>query len=231
MQGNMRATKNQNGYTIVETLIVLAVTGVMLTATILLVSDQIARYQFKDSVYNVQQQVQGALNDVQTGYFAEIDNANYEASGACGTEYSTSEQGDSGCVYAGKKITIDNNGLMTLTPLALGEVDAKTKPSNEDKLVKLSNYKQEVQLPGYVDYLDTAEVYVLFTFYPTSGGGDRGGAQATETFYKQGNNLLVSSVTNPDNSQIFCIESGSRQAKFIIGAGGANIVEVKNESC
>jgi type II secretory pathway pseudopilin PulG len=100
----MRALKKQNGYTIVETLIVLAVTGTMFVVTVVLVSGQISRYQFRDGVLGSQQSIQSVLNDVQTGYFGLANST----TAACNSG-SNSEPGDSNCVYIGKSISISNN--------------------------------------------------------------------------------------------------------------------------
>ena len=60
-----------NGFTIVETLIVLAVTGVLFLSTSLMISGQTERYRYRDSMYQLQQQVQNQINSVQTGQFSE----------------------------------------------------------------------------------------------------------------------------------------------------------------
>ena len=59
--------KKQKGFTIVETMIVLGVTGVLFISVSLLISGQTERYRYRDSMYRLQQQVQAQINDVQTG--------------------------------------------------------------------------------------------------------------------------------------------------------------------
>jgi type II secretory pathway pseudopilin PulG len=59
---------NSRGFTIVETLIVLAVTGMMFLSTSLLVRGQIERNRYQDSMRQLQQLVQNTINDVGNGY-------------------------------------------------------------------------------------------------------------------------------------------------------------------
>jgi len=59
---------NSRGFTIVETLIVLGVTGMMFLSTSLLVQGQIERNRYQDSMRQLQQLVQNTINDVANGY-------------------------------------------------------------------------------------------------------------------------------------------------------------------
>ena len=63
--------KKQKGFTIVETMIVLAVTGVLFFSVSLLISGQTERYRYRDSMYRLQQQVQNVINDTQNGNLAK----------------------------------------------------------------------------------------------------------------------------------------------------------------
>lgn len=86
---------NSRGFTIVETLIVLGVTGMMFLSTSLLVQGQIERSRYQDSMRQLQQLVQNTINDTGNGYFP----------GANGS--------DPNAVYAGKRIYFCTNGSMT----------------------------------------------------------------------------------------------------------------------
>ena len=58
---------NSRGFTIVETLIVLGVTGMMFLSTSLLVQGQIERSRYQDSMRQLQQLVQNTINDTANG--------------------------------------------------------------------------------------------------------------------------------------------------------------------
>ncbi|MDQ5958602.1 MAG: hypothetical protein QG562_421, partial [Patescibacteria group bacterium] len=60
----------KKGFTVVETFIVIAVTGVLFLSTSLLIRGQVERYRYQDSMRQLQQLVQTAMNDVDNGYFS-----------------------------------------------------------------------------------------------------------------------------------------------------------------
>ncbi len=68
----MKLIKNQKGYTITETLIVLAVTGVMFITTSILIQGQVEKNRYKDSMRQIQQLVQQAIRDTENGYFPGV---------------------------------------------------------------------------------------------------------------------------------------------------------------
>lgn len=82
----MKLTKKQTGYTVVEILIVIAVTGVLFLSTSLLIRGQVEKTQYQDSMRQLQQLVQQSIKDTENGYFP----------GAVGTSPDT--------VLAGKRI-------------------------------------------------------------------------------------------------------------------------------
>lgn len=64
----MNQIKNKKGFTIVETLIVLAVTGVFFMSTATLIQGQVERNRYQDSMRQLQALFQTTINDVEDGY-------------------------------------------------------------------------------------------------------------------------------------------------------------------
>ena len=64
----MKLIKNKKGFTIVETLIVLAVTGVFFVTTASLINGQVERNRYQDSMRQLQALFQTTINDVEDGY-------------------------------------------------------------------------------------------------------------------------------------------------------------------
>jgi type II secretory pathway pseudopilin PulG len=223
----MRAQKTQSGYTIIETLIVLAVTGTMFVITAILVSGQIAKYQFKDGVLNAQQSMQGILNDVQTGYFGL---SNF-AVASCDTG-STTVPGDSDCVYVGKQVEINNNGTVVTTPL-LSDVDSGTpigKPAPYAPGTELTYHigTQTTQLSTSIDYsnspLTPGVFYVLYTNYPDGSLTTfNGGGQSVAIFGVDSSNNVTE--FNTASGKIICLQNGNRKAALKIGANRSLNVE------
>lgn len=59
----------QTGFTIVETFIVLAVTGVLFVSTSLLIQGQVERHRQQDGAYQLQQLVRDQINNTANGFF------------------------------------------------------------------------------------------------------------------------------------------------------------------
>lgn len=135
--------KKQKGFTIVETMIVLGITGVLFVSVSLLISGQTERYRYRDSMYRLQQQVQDQINDVQTGQFY--------------TDIATTD-GKSDNELVGKKI------LFCIDNVAPFCSDKSTKTSFNVDIVQKDDatygaYKSWVEnLPGGIEYVGSKKV-------------------------------------------------------------------------
>lgn len=71
----MNRVRSQNqGYTIVETLIFLSVTGALFASAMLTISGQQAKTEFSQAIRDIQTQIQDTANDVSTGYYSNPGN-------------------------------------------------------------------------------------------------------------------------------------------------------------
>ena len=218
----MRAQKTQSGYTIVETLIVLAVTGAMFLVTVVLVSGQISRYQFRSGVLNAQQGIQSVLNDVQTGYF----NLANSTTAACNSG-SGSEPGDSDCVYIGKRISISSTGQVTASPV-IADIDSNSPIGQPVANLIFLSSSESTALPSNVDYaispLTPGDLLVLYTNYPNGSITTfTGGAQAVGVFGQDGAGRVAEVV---GSGKIICLQNGTRKAALSIGANRSLNVDV-----
>lgn len=210
----MRALKTQNGYTIVEVLIVLAVTSVMFTMTVLLVSGQVERYRYKQVTYNSQERIQGAINDVQSGYFDLVD-----AAPASCSDDSTPGAGNSKCIYAGKKIEVTNTGTLVTTPLFINDDESPfTAGVNPQEAPAVTE-----QLPGGVNY-ENKSFYVLFNNYYDSAGSFEGGSQSVGIYASENGGSL------PATGLTICL-TGSRESYLVVGANKTKDVQIVYEDC
>jgi type II secretory pathway pseudopilin PulG len=108
MKGGLKA----KGFTIVETLIVLAVTGGLFTAVALSISGKQTRTQFEQSVNDVKAQIEQAINDVAVGYYPNTNNFRCQAGGfgpvlSTGT---TAQGENTGCVFLGRVMQFGISG-------------------------------------------------------------------------------------------------------------------------
>src|SRR4051812_35553772 len=101
----MKQGQTAHGYTIIEVLIVLAVTGVLLASALRLISGQQARTEFSQSIRDVQSQINDVMNNVSSGYFATGGKVGCTTSSSGPTLSSTPPSGGSGtskdCILIG----------------------------------------------------------------------------------------------------------------------------------
>jgi len=92
------------GFTIVETMIVLGVTGLLFTLILVTLSGRQARTQFEQSIQEVKSQIQQTINDVAAGYYPN-GGAFKCVPSSSGPQFSagSTDQGENaGCVFLGK---------------------------------------------------------------------------------------------------------------------------------
>lgn len=97
---------SSGGFTIVETMIVLGVSGVLFLSLVALVSGQQGKARFKSAMSDVTTQIQSQINEVATGYYP--NQANFKCSALGGTIFiqsGTDKQGtNKDCTFLGRAI-------------------------------------------------------------------------------------------------------------------------------
>lgn len=209
----MRVITKKNGYTMTETLIVLAVTAAVFAFTVTILSGQMAKYRFRNSVITFNQMVTDAINDVQVGYFDPINPNDYTG---CGPD---TDPGTSDCVYGGKLITI-GSGKLTRTSLLTTETDFSDDKNDYEDM----NNVYEEPLPGGVDYYNDLSFYVLYKNY-VGDVSAAGGAQDYGVFYNISGNTLASATSASD--AVICLTDGDKKADVVIGLNGSMTTEVR----
>ena len=101
--------KRQHGFTVVEVLIVLAVTGALFLSATTLISGRQAQTAFDQGIRQIQSQIQQAISDVSNGYYPSRNSIQC-AAGAGGpviTPGSSGQGSNAGCVFIGKVMQFD----------------------------------------------------------------------------------------------------------------------------
>lgn len=78
--GSMKGGHPQEGFTIVETIIVLAVSAALFASAMSLVSGQQAKTEFNQGIREAHSQIQDIINDVSTGYY--VKNKDFQCTAA-----------------------------------------------------------------------------------------------------------------------------------------------------
>ena len=111
--------KNTGGFTIVETLIVLAVTGLLFVSAVLLINGRQNKTQFQTAINNLVQQVQQVINETQSGYYAGSNNFSCTSTaGAVNLAPGNTVNGQ--CIFVGKVLqfgTRTDPGQLIVYPL------------------------------------------------------------------------------------------------------------------
>lgn len=138
----MKRTRVLPGYTIVEVMIVLAVTGALFVSAMLLVSGQQARTEFSQGVREFESKIQDVMNDVGTGYYSQNTTRQCisSASGPVFDLVTTAEQGKSqACIYMGRALqfgtgdTYTKHTIVGLRRITAGGVTREAKDVTEAK--------------------------------------------------------------------------------------------------
>jgi len=137
----MSARVYPRGFTIVEVLIVLAISGVIMVATLPFISNKQNNTQFTVGIRQIQNQLQDILNNVSTGNVTVPASVNYSCTSSNGagpviTSTLSNLGTNFGCQYIGMGIYFDKNS-MQIVPI----IGQKYSDSNLTKVTSLASAK------------------------------------------------------------------------------------------
>ena len=103
-----------SGYTILEVMIFIAVTGALFLTAILAMGGQTPKVQFNQSMRDIESTVRGLVNDATTGLFNNADkvSCSVDASGVVSLAPSATDQTgkNSSCIFVGKAVQFGESG-------------------------------------------------------------------------------------------------------------------------
>ena len=223
-----RGEAHRGGYTIVETLIFLAVSALLFVSTIILISGRQAKAQFTNSVRDLVSDITDVANDVANGYYQSGMGLNCTPNLASGPDVSpgSNAQGtNKGCIFVGRTIrfSTDQENNLTLYTLAGNQnnnqgkdvkslIEAKPKVIAEDGYIqrKTLGYGLQVECVGTGQSCtrgNTSNAAISFFTRLTGGiadGVSRGGIQ-TDVYRTES-----VSIDDPVEIAISKINSGIR---------------------
>lgn len=163
--GRMKGGKKPNGFTISETLIVIAITGVMFSAIVFTLSGRQNKTEFTQAIQEVQSQIQQVIHDVSVGYYPNPNNFQCVAA-LSGPQFSagTTEQGaNEGCVFLGKAIQF-------------GSVPSSKAGIEDFRIYSIAGLQRTAAGDEVTDYIDAKPTVVAPPATPS-------GVDTTETKY------------------------------------------------
>jgi prepilin-type N-terminal cleavage/methylation domain-containing protein len=120
-----RRCKDSAGFTIVEVMIVLAVSGFMFVAAVLLINGRQGRTEFVTAINSLQQELQQTINETSSGYYPNNGNIKCVGNTAGPVKLTTIVPGNggqglnNGCLFLGKAIQF-GTGSTAPAPNQLG---------------------------------------------------------------------------------------------------------------
>lgn len=208
----MKGGKKAQGFTMVETLIVLAVTGALFAAVAVTLSGRQARTQFTQAVQEVESQISQIIGDVGVGYYPDSTKFTCSAAltGPAITAGSTEQGANKGCIFLGKAIQF-NVGNKTDQEFKVHTIAGLQRNTAGEEVTSYSEAKPKaVSPPGAPDASVTEPLlYGLSISKATYGNSDT----------PVGTIAFVNSLASYSSGSIV---SGSQQVK-VIPVRGSNL--------
>lgn len=163
------------GYTIVEVLVFLAVSGVIFVAAVLLFQGQQGKTQFDQSMRDLNSKVEQYVNDVNGGFFPGSDKYGCSVGAGSRPVLNNNPSGlgaNQSCIFLGKAIGVTAGGNSLKVYTVLGD---RLDPTTQSPVTTLASaYAEPANQPGF----DLTETYSILwgatvkssQFTPSSGG-------------------------------------------------------------
>lgn len=221
-------TSENKGFTIVETMIFLVVSGVLFISVALLIAGQTAKYQAKDSINQVESIMRGTFNDVGNGYYPltgdKFDCTPNPGAQPIITVPGSRERGqNTGCIIAGKSIEFRSDDIKIETLVANADIDTVPTPSLFVPITQLDetkDYKWGLKyINNPVSYKN--KVYIFYTKFKEETGASEeyiSGSQSISAFIYDTSLSpaeMVPIATVKTNNK-FCFINGSNKSSLII---------------
>jgi len=236
----MKEAAISGGFTIVETLIVLAVVGALAVSTITMVSGRVAVNRQNDALFQLESGLRSSFNDVANGKYQSNNYTCAQGStltlGSGGTGGFGTGGGSASvtCDYAGKQFTFGTNSysvdsLITNEKTPLFSDTTTTTPAAATTTVNYPNSMKLVN-PSSPQY-----VYIINTIYPNT-------AMNSGTFTSGQQNIVLANTLYPKstgspptlltNGLRLCFTDGSySKASIFIGSAGTLTSSTNDSSC
>jgi len=228
----MKVASISGGFTIVETLIVLAVVGVLTISTITMISGRVAINRQNDALFQLESGLRSSFNDVANGKY---QSNNYTCaqgltltlgSGGAGGFGTGGTNATYNCVYAGKKFTF-NSSSYTVDTVITNE----KQPFRSDTVAIANSASQTVTYPNSMALVGAAQsFFVINTNYAYSGSSSSG--QQNIIFTNTYATATSPTIQGLVSGLRICLKDGSyTKASLYIATDGTLTSSTKDASC
>ncbi len=228
-----RVRSKDAGYTIVETMIFLAVSGLLFISAMLVVNGQERKTQFSTEVREFDSKLQSVMGNITTGYYDNTDSGQYircDNTGAGGSPNpaldATDILGQNGdCIYVGQIVELVDPTSFTITSYAgLRRSGGKDVTNWTDaKAVPIADTTETLTLPrGLTAKMVTAPriappipkelidtIGFITTFAQINGEGlTNSGSSGVNMIAFEGGPLGTTVAANPEEGLMICLAEG-----------------------
>lgn len=221
-----RHVRQSSGFTIVETMIVLAVTGVLFVSVMAVMSGKQSKTQFNQAMNSLKTQVEQVIGEVQSGYFP--DTGGFSCIGGNLTGGSSAQGTNVDCVFLGKVIQFnkDDDFNYVVYPVS-GLKDATSITDSNPRVVGALKETKRLQ-----HGLKPANNYAIAVLTKLDSGGSSG--LTTDIYPLAGSMIAPNSTLNlggvSAGTAQLCFASGTTQQGARLTVEGNSVtIEVKNK--
>ncbi|MCA9329679.1 type II secretion system protein [Candidatus Saccharibacteria bacterium] len=214
------------GFTVVEVLIFLAVSGALAVSAMLFVSGMQNKTQFNQASNDFLQQVDMTINNTTNGYYAGSDNIKCQRDPSGNikiTDTLTKRGTNADCIFLGRAIKLDlNSDTYTIYDIAgLRKTGSNKEVTSlaEARPTLIEQTKQEYVYRNGLKLKKITENYDYVGFFGSlaqvSASGDIQSSSQQTDF--AGFNNLSTLTMNPSEGVELCLDDGQYFAKILIG--------------
>ena len=215
----MKCQKSLAGFTIIEVMIFLAVSGGLLISAIATISGQQGRTQFTTGVREFESRIQDLINDVETGYFPSNLQLECRIGGDSGPDFdidATVSQGtNQECVFLGKALQFykNNEGLIaSYRTVNIAGIRQATNPltGKKEEPDSLEAFKPravyKLNAPVALENFEipfgiaVTKIRYITGFNPLNSNSDYEGLAIVPSYTLQNTNNIVSNLGNGRSS-------------------------------
>ena len=242
----MKRGRLPQGFTIVEVLIFLAVSGALAVSAMFFIAGMQNKTQFNQAANDVLQQINTVINNVSNGYYAGNDNVDCTASssGPVLTNTTKSRGTNKDCILLGRAIDFNANSFVIRDIVGLrertsgGDVTsiAEAKPKEISATEQIVNYKNGLRYRPGISLKDAAgspraSIGFFGTLAQVSASGDIETSAQQSDFIGFPGNIATSLSSFPTNYNternkqlVLCLDSGGAGGqRAIITIGGPDV--------
>lgn len=218
--------KKARGYTIIEVMIVLAISGFMFVIAANFISGKQAKTAFYTGVNEFSDQINAVINQVRTGQYSDANfSCTNSGSGISIAASASSTQGTNGnCTFIGKYIKISDGSSSYKIHSIAGQRQDSVNLDNSAFLLNLKS--TPITVSGGVDLTISKNIPQNLV---AAGGADFGFLQNSDSsnLILVNTNSDLAAATQPTFSElpksVICLTDGSRYASVIVGAENNSI--------